>query len=122
MNTATAAVTALGSQVDDLYGYVQERCLWQFYSRTWDRTENIDGVLAQATKLLLGQATARETPTERLHAVDAKVMVDDFYGRFPWLKDSSEEEIRELMRELHAKITDIAITRSHNRELTHTLY
>ena len=39
-------------QVKQLVGYVQERCLWQFASRTWDRTENIEGVLKQVGALL----------------------------------------------------------------------
>ena len=38
------AEQALKSQVDDLFDYVQERCLWQFFSRTWDRTENIEEI------------------------------------------------------------------------------
>jgi len=33
------------SKLDNLFDYVQERCLWQFASRTCDRTENIEGVL-----------------------------------------------------------------------------
>jgi len=110
------------SKVDDLFNYVQERCLWQFYSRTWDRTENINGVLAQASNLFLGLEPKRDTPTERLHAADAMVMVTDCQSRYGWLKESSPEEIRSLMTELGAKLVDIAITRSQNRELTHSLY
>lgn len=107
---------------DDLYNYVQERCLWQFFSRTWDRTENIEGVIAQATDMLLGKEPKRSTPMERLHMVDAKTMVDDFRVRFPWIEQASEGELLELMRELKERVTDIAITHSKNHELTHSLY
>ena len=113
---------ALSSQVKDLYDYVQERCLWQFYSRTWDRTENIDGITAQAERILLGQPTARETPNERLQAVDAQVMVNDFHARYAWLKEAGPEQIRALMSGLRERLTDVAITRSKNHELSHSLY
>lgn len=115
-------VSVLSGKVDELFDYVQERFLWQFYSRTWDRTENIDGIIEQATNLLLGSALKRDTPTERLLGVEAKVMVDDFHARFPWLKDSTADEIRSLMSGLRDKLTDVAITSSKNRELNHTLY
>ncbi len=114
--------SVLSSKVDELYHYVQERFLWQFYSRTWDRTENIDGIVAEGTCILLGEATKRDTPTERLLAVEAKVMVDDFHARFPWLKDATAEEVRVLMSGLREKLTDVAITSSKNHELNHTLY
>ncbi len=112
----------MGNKVDELYGYVQERCLWQFYSRSWDRTENIDGVISIATDMLLGKTPETSTPMQRVHMVDAKAMVEDFRGRFPWIADAGEEEIREMMRELHARVTDIAITSSKNHELNHSLY
>jgi nitrogenase delta subunit len=112
----------MSSKVDELYGYVQERCLWQFYSRSWDRSENIDGVIGKATEMLLGKTPETATPTERLHMVDAKIMVDDFRSRFPWINDAGEEEVRELMRELRERVTDIAVTSSKNHELNHSLY
>jgi vanadium nitrogenase delta subunit len=112
----------MGSKVDDLYGYVQERCLWQFSSRSWDRNENIDGVISKATDMLLGKTPETATPVDRLHVADARIMVDDFRSRFPWIKDVGEEEIRELMRELHARVIDIAVTSSRNHELNHSLY
>ena len=75
-------------KVDQLFSYVQERCLWQFFSRSWDRQENLDGILKSATDLLTGKDPARETPMERLFYADAKVMVQDFKQRFPWLEEA----------------------------------
>jgi nitrogenase delta subunit len=112
----------LSDKVGDLYDYVQERCLWQFYSRSWDRTENIDGILAQATGMFVGKKLDTPTPQDRYFMAEAKIMVDDCLSRYPWIKDSSEAEIREIMSELHWRLTDIAITSSKNHELTHTLY
>lgn len=119
----STAITALAGQVSDLFSYVQERCLWQFYSRTKDRTENIEGVLAQVARLLMGQEPKRDTPVDSLQAADAKIMVKDCKERFAWLQeDIPENEVREIIRELGEKLTDIAISRSQNRELNHTLY
>ena len=109
-------------QVRALYDYVQERFLWQFYSREKDRTRNINGITEQATRLLVGEPVLRETPDQRLDAVDAKIMVDDFFVRCEWLKDTSAERRRELMEGLRLALIDIAITRSKNHELTHSLY
>lgn len=112
----------LEDKIEDLYSYVQERCLWQFFSRTWDRQDNIDGVLGQAFKLLTGQEPARGTPMEKLHYVDAKSMVDDVRARFPWLKESAAPELREVFDGLKARLVDNVITKSTNRELNHHLY
>ncbi len=109
-------------KVDQMLAYVQERCLWQFFSRTKDRQENLDGVFKTATDLLTGKDPARETPMERLFYADAKVMVQDFKERFPWLQDAGAAQIRDVMHGVKAKLTDIAITSSLNHELNHTLY
>jgi len=113
---------ALTDKVDDLYSYVQERCLWHFSSRAWDRQENIDGVLAKAGDMLTGREPVLESPNDRLQFAEAKSMVDDFRERFPWLRDAGDEEVRQLLDGLKERLVDIAITQSHNRELKHHLY
>jgi nitrogenase delta subunit len=112
----------MGEKFDDLYDYVQERCLWQFFSRSWDRQENIDGVLGQAEALLSGGQPVRATPMEKLFYADAKVMVDDFKARFPWIKESPPEEVKQLLDGLKSRLVDSVITKSTNRELNHHLY
>lgn len=109
-------------QVNQLFGYVQERCLWQFFSRSWDRQENIEGVFKAAGELLAGNQPARETPMERLFYADAKLMVADFRERFPWLGECGAEQIGELMRGLKERIAEIAVSKSLNGELNHALY
>ena len=109
-------------KVDAFYEYVQERCLWQFFSRTWDRHENINGILSKATDMLVGRAPVRETPIDKLHYADAKPLVSDFRERFPWLKETGEDEIRQLMDGLKVRLEDTNITKSKNRELNHHLY
>ncbi len=109
-------------KVTQLFDYVQERCLWQFFSRSWDRQENIDGILKAAGALLVGKSPARESAMERLHYADAKLMVADLKERFPWLNECSAEMLSELFKGLKERLTDIAVTKSLNAELNHTLY
>jgi nitrogenase delta subunit len=109
-------------KLDDLYGYVQERCLWQFSSRTWDRQENIDGVLGAAERLLTGETPALENPMAKLHYADAVIMVKDCKERFPWLRECGAAEVKQLMDGLKARLVETVITKSTNRELSHHLY
>lgn len=109
-------------QVNQLFDYVQERCLWQFFSRSWDRQENIDGILKTATDMLTGKDLDLQTPMERLFYADAKVMVMDFKERFPWITDCGAAQVRDLMHGLKDKLVEYTITKSLNHELNHTLY
>lgn len=109
-------------KIDDLFGYVQERCLWQFFSRAWDRQENIDGILAAAGDLLAGREPKRDTPMERLFYADARIMVEDFRARFPWIAGVEAGEMDALMAGLKDRLVEHTITRSLNHELNHSLY
>jgi nitrogenase delta subunit len=109
-------------KIDQLYNFCQERYLWQFFSRTWDRQENIDGIVRVATALLTGQPVSRETPMDRLFYADARIMADDFKARFPWILEASADEIGALLGGLKERLVEIAITKSLNHELNHTLY
>ena len=112
----------LNDRVDELYDYIEERCLWQFFSRSWDRQDNIDGVLAQAAHLLSGKEPSRATPMDSLFYADAKVLVSDFRERFPWIGESGEDEVRQLFDGLKSRLVENVITRSKNRELNNHLY
>jgi nitrogenase delta subunit len=107
---------------NQLFAYVQERCLWQFFSREWDRTENIEGILGKAADLLIGTPLKLETPMDRLFYADAKIMVDDLRGRFPEIAELPAAEVQGLISDLKVKVTEIAVTQSRNRELTQKLY
>jgi vanadium nitrogenase delta subunit len=109
-------------KIDQLFGYVQERCLWQFFSRSWDRQENIDGIIQTATDLLTGEPPQRETPMQKLFYADARIMVADFKERFPWVEETGAAQMRELMHGLKEKLVEFSITKSLNHELNHSLY
>lgn len=113
---------AMESRAEELFDYVQERCLWQFHSRSWDRRENITGIIAKATELLQGQTPTADTPVERCFVADARIMVADFRSRFPWLKEANAEDIWSVMEQLGQRLIDATITHSKNRELEHHLY
>ncbi len=108
--------------VEELYAYVQERCLWQFVSRAWDREENIDGVLSTTCDLLCGDPPKRTTQMEALFYADATILVADIRSRFPVIAALPPAELREVFRALKEQVTEITITKSRNRELTQKLY
>ena len=109
-------------KIDELFGYVQERCLWQFFSRTWDRQENIDGVLNKAFELFTGKEPKLASPADKLFYADAKSMVSDCLARFPWIKHAEEAEVRQVLDGLKTRLVENVITKSTNRELRHHLY
>lgn len=110
------------SHLDDLFAYTEERCLWQFFSRTWDREENIAGVLGQLGRLLSGEEPLRDSAQDRLFYADALTMANDVRARFPWASQANKEEIEFLLDGLKSRLVDVTITRSTNRELNHHLY
>ena len=78
--------------------------------------------MAAAEALLSGEKPRRDTPMEKLFYADAVEMVKDFRERFPWIASITPQEARGLIAGLKAEMIDIAITRSLNQELTHSLY
>ena len=113
---------AHNAKADQLFDYVQERSLWQFFSRTWDRKENIEGIVDAAGAMLTGKQPPRHTPMEKLFYADALVMVTDFKQRFPWIESENPSHIHEILGVLKEKLVDIAITSSKNHEISHSLY
>lgn len=109
-------------KIDDIYTYVQERCLWQFFSRTWDRQENIDRTIAYATDLFSGRTPEPATAMDKCHLVDAKQLVADCRERFSWVALTPAEEMQAVLEGVKEKLIDVTITQSRNRELNMQLY
>lgn len=109
-------------KIEQLVGYVQERCLWQFYSRTWDRNENIEGIMTKVAQLLAGDPLKKDTPMDRCFYADAMVVSEDFKARYPWVKELSKEEIYEVIEGVKARMTEIVVTKSQNEELNIPFY
>jgi vanadium nitrogenase delta subunit len=107
---------------DAIFNYIQERSLWQFFSRSWDRQENIDGILNYCGKLLSGEKTVPTSPLEKFFYAEAIILVRDFRERFPWIEELSKNQISDLISNLKERLIDIAITSSRNRELANSIY
>lgn len=107
---------------DEIYSYVQERCLWQFFSRAWDRTENIDGVLGTLADLLTGTPVTPSSPMERLFYADAKVLAQQLRERFPDLGTLAAGDVRALLGALRERVTQVTVAESRNNELHEKQY
>lgn len=109
-------------KTEDLVNYIQERCLWQFYSRSWDREENIEGVLTKTQEILTDENSVLETDADRCWFADAKILVSDFKYHFPWLKEENSESIKTIIDGVKTRMREIAIEKSHNEELNISNY
>ena len=108
--------------IDKVFAYVQERCLWQFFSRAWDRTEVIDGVLGKTAQLLTGEPVKVESPTEKAHYADARLLAEGIRARFSDISALPAEDVKALIEGVRGRVTELAITQSRNRELHQKLY
>jgi vanadium nitrogenase delta subunit len=109
-------------KIDQITGYIQERCLWQFFSRTWDREENIEGILTKTAKILCGEKPIVETPAEKSHYADAKVLASDIKRLFPWVLKLEKNEIKQLLQGVKEQMTQITVSGSLNEELNDPNY
>ncbi|BBB89814.1 MAG TPA: V-containing nitrogenase subunit delta [Methylomusa anaerophila] len=104
-------------KIEALTAYVQERCLWQFYSRAWDREENINGVLGTVEVLLSGETPVLDTAQEKCFYADAKILAAELKTKFSWLGNMEKSEIEPLIAGVKQRIREIAIEKSTNCEL-----
>ncbi|WP_414756457.1 nitrogenase vanadium-iron protein, alpha chain [Anabaena sp. CCY 9910] len=116
-------VTAyIQERTEEITKFIQERCLWQFHSRSWDREENINGVINKAIAIASGEKLVNESPAEKLHYADAKILVLDLKKKFSWFENSDQAHITAVLELVKQKLIGIAITGSRNGELHHSLY
>ncbi|QLE53439.1 nitrogenase vanadium-iron protein, alpha chain (plasmid) [Nostoc sp. C057] len=101
---------------------IQERCLWQFHSRAWDREENINGVLNMTAQILTGEKVVLETLIDRGFYADAKILSADLEIRFSWLNSMENSQKKAVLEAVKAMLVDIVITKSKNGELHYSLY
>lgn len=109
-------------RTEEVTSLIQQRCLWQFHSRSWDREENINGVLGQTAKILTGEQVVLETLSDRAFYADAKLLVNDLEKKFQWLSKMDNVQKKAVLESVKHKLIDIAITKSLNGELHHSLY
>lgn len=105
-----------------VYGFVMERCLWQFFSRNWDREDNINTIMPYVAKLQSGQPVDRSTHILNSHYADAKILTAQLTERFPWFSSLGADEARDICDRVREKLIDIAVVNSLNAERTEANY
>ena len=104
-------------KAEEVVAFIQERCLWQFFSRSWDREENIQGILDILGKIYKTEHIALETSADRCFYADAKILAGQLRERCPWIDGLTHEQIDEILDAAKARMTEIAIEKSRNGEL-----
>jgi nitrogenase delta subunit len=109
-------------KIDLLATHIQERCLWQFFSRTWDREQNIEGILEKAIDILCEEESKLETSFDKSFYADAKILVSDFKRLYPWITKMEKEDIKNILQGVCERIKHITVVASHNEELNDPNY
>ena len=109
-------------KTEEVVSYIQERCLWQFFSRSWDREENIAGIMTQIESMLTGKNPVLETQMDRCWYADATILVADLKRMFPRIPAASADEIRTVFARVKQRMREISIEKSRNEELNVSNY
>ncbi len=104
-------------RIDELSLFIQERCLWQFHSRSWDREENINGVLNKLAEILTGENIALETLQDKCFYADARILALEIKSRLTWVDGIDGAQLKTVIDGVKEKLLDITVTRSLNAEL-----
>jgi|WetSurMetagenome_2_1015567.scaffolds.fasta_scaffold06108_3 vanadium nitrogenase delta subunit len=112
----------MGVQVEEFVKFIQEHCLWQFFSRSWDREQNINGILSLAFKILTGEPYQCETPDERCNFANANSLAKQLQTALPWLKGLGKDDLADVIAKVKAKLEDLTIKHSLNGELNQPGY
>jgi vanadium nitrogenase delta subunit len=104
-------------KIEEMVKYIQERCLWQFFSRSWDRDENIEGILTKTGEILTGESSVVETQADKCWFADAKILASDFKSNLKWVKTDSKEDLQKVIAGVKLRMKEIAVDKSRNEEL-----
>lgn len=106
------------AKVGEMENFIMKNCLWQFNSRGWDRRKQNAGILGKTAQLLVGEEVENPTPLEKCYWVDAVMLARNLKEQCAWLAGMGADEIRALVKMLHAHIDWLTIDGSLNEELT----
>ncbi len=115
-------IKAQNEKVRELFLYVQERCLWQFVSRAWDREANIENITRMAGDLILGEKPKLETAIDKQFYADAIGLVSGLRQRTPWVFQESPDDLRAILADLKEELLDLAVKSATNGELNWQAY
>jgi len=106
-----------------LESYIAKHSLWQYNSRGWDRELQNEHILGKTKQILCGEkARENDSYSDKYYWSEAKTLVDAFNKYFPWLKETSKEDIAVIMQMLKDKMDYTMIKGSLNKELTKEQY
>ncbi len=103
--------------------YITKHCLWQYNSRGWDREIQNERILTKTRQLLCGEnAKDDETTADKYYWSEAMTLSGAFKRYFPWLEQTSKEDITLIMQLLKDRMDYTMIKGSLNKELTKEQY
>ncbi|MFP3154940.1 Fe-only/vanadium nitrogenase subunit delta [Lachnospiraceae bacterium ZAX-1] len=112
----------MNEKITDVYDFIMQRCLWQFFSRNWDREANINSIMDNVVRLQSGGAVDRSTNIANSHYADAKILTQQLTERLDWFAGLSVTEIAEICEAVKLKLLDIAVVNSLNAERVEAKY
>lgn len=111
------------NNINELYKYIQQKYLWQFYSRNWDRENNINGILDATKELLItGKCSLGDSLTDKHYLSEAKIVAKDIKRDLEFIEGLNEKGITDLIDRVKAKLIDVTVTNSLNGELNVAYY
>lgn len=111
------------NNVNELYKLIQEKYLWQFYSRSWDREKNINGILDCVKEILItGKSSLADSLEDKFYYSEAKIVVNDIKRHLKFIEGLNEKGVTETIDRVKAKLIDVTVTNSLNGELNVEYY
>jgi nitrogenase delta subunit len=103
--------------------YITKHCLWQYNSRGWDRLIQNERILTKTKQLLRGEnAKDDDTTADRYYWSEAKSLQLAFTKYFPWVAETSKEDIAQILDLLKERMDHTMVHASLNQELTKEQY
>lgn len=110
-------------KMSQLEWYITKHCLWQYNSRGWDRLIQNERILTKTKQLLRGEnAKDDETTADRYYWSEAMSLSEAFKRYFPWLVETSKEDIALILDLLKERMDHTMVHASLNKELTKQQY
>lgn len=112
----------MNEKIEEVTALIQEQCLWQFFSRSWDREENIEGIMTMTGKILNGDKINLVTPADKAFYSDAKTLAADLQKKIPWISELDKSGLLELVEGVKKRLLYITVKKSRNCELNLSNY
>jgi nitrogenase delta subunit len=110
-------------KMSQLEWYITKHCLWQYNSRGWDRLIQNERILTKTKQLLRGEnAKEDDSTTDRYYWSEAMSLTRAFKRYFPWLEETSKEDIGQILDLLKERMDHTMVHASLNKELTKQQY